>query len=280
MTAPKRSYPTEFGRFYDRLLKKEAVQASALGRQVATGRYAPNPSITNIMKMMDEGWKPGYYAKLVAEFAASNLDYLVNQRQQYGSITGTQRNVNDLKAVPNQDHPNAAIGDNIHAAIDAEVNGEPIPPLVTITAQRMFVQWLEFRKQYAPQIERTEYTVWSYKHGYAGTGDLLWLKDGERWAIDTKSGTRVQPKVGLQCSAIQFADVILSDTDDSEMPMPPVQRIGVLHIRPRSIRLYEIKKADKAFEAFLACKTLFDWVRYDKDDTIGDVVTKVVAETK
>ncbi len=272
MTNPKRSFKNEFGRFYNHPSMEST--SSALGSLVAQGRYQPNPSITNIMKQHDEGFLPGFYAKQVAEFAADNLDSLVEQRDKFG------RDVvfGQLRAIPDRQHPNAAIGDNVHDAINSWCIGEPIPPLLTTTAENMFLQWLRFVKVYQPQIERSEYTVWSYEHGYAGTGDLLWIKDGERWVIDVKSGVRVQPKVAMQNAAIKHADVILADEEGQpERPMPKIDKLGVLHVRPRSIKLYELERTDEAWSAFLGCKALFDWVRFDQQLTLGEPKVKTEA---
>ncbi len=227
------------------------------------------------MKMMDEGFLPNYYAKQVAEFAADNLDTLVERTKQFGRDTV----FGELKAIPHRVHPNGPIGDEVHDAIDDHTNGRPINPLTTITAQRMFAQWLNFREQYKPEIVRTEFTVWSYKHGYAGTGDLMWRKDGELWIIDAKTGTRIQPKVAMQDAAIQHGDVILADDEQgTEEPMPWIENLGVLHIRPRSVRLFRLERTEEAWDAFLACKTLFDWKRWWQDEAVGSMVVQTKTE--
>lgn len=223
--------------------------------------YSPKPSITNIIGMLPKDFLAPWYAKLVAEYAIENLENLQGIVRKFGP----QVAIGTLKAIPNQPHPNAAIGDEVHAAIDALVKGEPATPLTTHTAVNMFAQFVHFLEVRRPDISRTEYTVWSYEHGYAGTGDLL--MDGE--VVDVKTGTDVHPEVALQTTAISHADVILSPQGD-ESPMPSITGHGVLHVRPRSVKLYKLYKTEEAFETFLAAKRIFDWRRFDADLVFGE----------
>lgn len=254
MTAPKASFQTNFGRFY-------AHPSMAVNPAIG---YAPNPSITNIIGMMDKKFLPPWYAKLVAEYAVDHLDAIAWQVEKFGRDTA----VGVLKSVPSRSNTAAAIGDEVHAAIDEYYsNGFDSPVFSTPTATAMFRQFREFNASFEPEILRTEYTVWSYRYGYAGTGDLLFRKDGKLWIVDTKTGKGIHPEVAMQTAAILNADVILEE-DGTESPMPVADEIGVLHVRPRSARLYQLGNRQEAFTAFLACKTLFDWQRFHAESVI------------
>lgn len=263
MTDPVNSFHTNFGRFYAHpKFALERLRRSAIGAQVGEVRnndpYAPRPSVTNIIGMMHKDFLAPFYAKLVAEYAVENLEALQGTLKRFGPKVA----VGMLKALPNQSHPNAAIGDEVHAWIDALIKDEPTTPLTTNTAGNMCAQFVNFLDVARPDIVRSEYTVWSYEHGYAGTGDLMWnLWDG-LWIVDTKTGNNVHPEVALQTSAIAHADVIL-DANGNEHPMPAAGVQGVLHVRPRSVKLYQLYKTDEAWETFLACKRIFDWKRFD-----------------
>jgi hypothetical protein len=231
--------------------------------------------------MMDEGFKPDYYAKLVAEHAVTNLDQIRYQVDKFGP----QVAIGALKAIPSQPNANAGIGDEIHLAIDQWCgNPDNDPVFTTVTAAHMYEQWLNFVKKHPVEILRSEFTVWSYKYGYAGTGDLLWrdLTDGRTGLIDTKSGNNVYPKVAMQTSALAHGDVIIHD-DGTEEPMIPVDFQGVMHIRPRSVKLYQLQETDQAFKAFLACRELFEWQALYKPNTIPEdpmVLTQYVKGEK
>ena len=279
MTAPLRSYDTNFGRFYSHpsVAPKPASRWPDESEEVETP-YSPKPSITNIMKMLDEAFLPGYHSKLVAEYAVDNIDQLADWLHEHPD--GRQTLISELKAVPLEPHPNAAIGDEVHNAIDRDIKGEETgPPLSTITAKRMFAQWLHFKAVRKPRIIQSEFTVWSYEYGYAGTGDLLWEDEDGVWIVDTKTGNRIYPKVAMQTAAAQHADVIL-DGDGNEHSMVKAGNLGVLHIRPMSAKLYKIEHADEAWGAFLACKRLFDWTRYCKESSIGGVMANTAADVK
>jgi hypothetical protein len=145
----------------------------------------------------------------------------------------------------------------------------------------MFEQWKHFRAVYPMEIVRSEYTVWSYKHGFAGTGDLMWQTADGLWIVDTKSGNRVYPEVALQTTAAAHADVLLDALgNESQMPLAAVQ--GVMHVRPRSVKLYRLERTEEAWETFLAAKRIFDWKRFDADLVIQDdpFVTQFVKESK
>lgn len=257
MTAPARSFYTQFGRFYAH--PSSGVQ-SALGRQdFGNERYDPKPSITNIISVINEEFLPGYYAKLVATHAVEHLDQLVYSVKRFGPDVA----IGQLKAVPNQGNDAAAIGDEVHAAVDKLHRGEVTEEFETVTAQHMFDSYRAFCRNYTDyyKVDTTEYTVWNYQYGYAGTGDLLCTINGETWVIDIKTGNRVYPKVGLQTAAISHGEVIIDD-NGTEIPMVTVHRHGVLHVRPRSTTLYELKDSDVSWEAFKAAKTIFDWKRF------------------
>lgn len=264
MTNPLNSFQTNFGRFYAHPSSGLSNPQALLASQDMSNPYSPKPSVTNIIGMMDKKFLPAFYAKLVAEHAVANLETIRYQAETFGPEVA----IGSLKTVPNMPNRNASIGDEIHAAIDSYVQGVPVTEFATSTAEAMYRQWLGFIRDTPIDIVRSEFTVWSYKHGYAGTGDLMWRHAGKLWIVDTKSGNRVYPEVAMQTSALAHADVILdSDGNESEMPASDFQ--GVMHIRPRSVRLYRLDRTDEAFETFLACKRLFDWKRFDAPKVIG-----------
>lgn len=235
--------------------------------------FSPRPSITNIIGVMDEGFLPGYYARLVAEYAVENLSGLNYQVAKFGPEIAT----NALKAIPSRPNPASAIGDEVHDAIDLFCHGEikPYEDFATPTARNMFRQWRHFYDSARPEIIASEFTVWSYKHGYAGTGDLMVRWRDDAWIWDTKTGNRIYAKTAMQCAALANADVILTD-DGRELPMPKTDKIGVLHVRPMSVKLYELQHPFAAFDAFLGLKRAFDWRRFWKDTSVP---LKPIAET-
>lgn len=267
MTAPLRSFYTDFGRFYQH---PSSGVSSSIGQAAygldGEGPFSPKPSVTNIISLMNEDFLPKYYARLVATYAAEHLAEISYQAEKFGNdvVIGT------LQAVPNRPHPSAAIGDEVHAAIDGYFHGELPESFQNVTSQHMFERFVTFMDAEKPNVTYTEFTVWSYSHGYAGTGDLMWVdSEGKLWIVDTKTGSSIWPKVAMQCIALARADVLL-EADGTETPMPKVDKIGVLHLRPRSAKLFELQHADEAFNAFLGLKAAFDWKRHHASITIPE----------
>ena len=83
----------------------------------------------------------------------------------------------------------------------------------------------------------SEITVWSEKYHYAGTLD--WYaratpRNGAPYVIlgDTKTGKSVYSDVGMQISALHFADYGF-DKNGDQFELPKAESFGVLHVRPR-----------------------------------------------
>lgn len=255
-----RTFKTDFGRFYSH--PKSGIEDLSY-----EGQYRPNPSVTNVMKVLDEGFLPGLYAKKVAEYVVSNLDVVAHNLSTFGS----QVTVGTLKAIPDQPHPNSAIGDEVHDAVELWLTGRnpPEPEFATITAKRMFHSFQGFVTAHCPITVRSECTVWSYQHGYAGTADLLWdiPSLGGLGMVDMKTGARIWSKTGMQTAALANADTLIA-VDGSETKMPEIKWQGILHVRPMSTKLYVLDHVEQNFRAFLACLTLFNWTRLHKGSVI------------
>lgn len=114
-------------------------------------------------------------------------------------------------------------------------------------------------------VEAAEITCLHRRLGYAGTADLMiWLPTGpgrilELWLIDfktsaTRSAKDVYPENTQQLAALRYCETVLLP-DDTELPMPKIQRTGVLNLRAKSHALVEMpagRDAHKAFRGALA----------------------------
>jgi hypothetical protein len=126
------------------------------------------------------------------------------------------------------------------------------------SAKWMWQTWLKFVDAYKPQFTGSEFTVWSNRHGYAGTADFSAHIFGWHVLVDIKTGKYPYPEVAMQLAAIANADFILG-ADGTESPIPHYDRYAVLHLRPRGARLHPVDKIPEAFQSFLALKQVFDW---------------------
>jgi len=249
MTAPALSVPTANGRYYVRPGKGDSV-----------------PSITNIIGKKDKPGLKYWAAKSAATYASENREKLATLTEQ--EAWQLVRNAPFAR----QDDSPAAIGDIVHGYIERYVGGDgPAHEEVEQshhTVKWMWVHFIKFVEQYKPEFTGSEFTVWSDKHGYAGTADLSFRIGQFHVLCDTKTGNRVYPETAMQLAALANADVILS-TDGTEAPVPAYDRYAVLHLRPRSATLVPVENIEAAFKTFLALKEVFDWDIQYADRTLG-----------
>jgi hypothetical protein len=260
MTAPKRAFDTDYGRYY-----RHPKMAATV------------PSITNIKRQKNNPAINGAMVRKVSEYAADNWDKLtpLDRGERIQLIKGSQYAKN----------PASRIGDIVHAWVDGFIRTKESPwecePIILqtgeevyykdapITARRMWRQFEGFNAHYEPKFLDSEFTVWSHAHNYAGTGDWIAEIRGITVLADTKTGKGVYPDVGLQLAALAYADVVLTD-DGDEIPMFKWDRLAVLHLRPTQSRLLPVVNPEACFQAFLGLKENLNWDVEFQDKIIVD----------
>lgn len=248
MTAPAMSFNTDNGRYYGHPVNKASV-----------------PSVTNIKRQKNMPAINGSNIRKVAEYAVDNWDRIKD-------LTRDEK-VSLIKESAYAKNPASRIGDIVHAWVDVWIRTEVHPrdaePIVLsdgevvnfqdapLTARRMWKQYEGFNNHRKPTYTNSEFTVWSYQYGYAGTADFSavvsdWLVLG-----DTKTGKGAYPDTGLQLAALACADVIVNP-DGTESEMPKYQRCAILHLRPTYHRFIPVANIESCFKAFLGLKASFD----------------------
>jgi hypothetical protein len=237
-----------------------------LAQDTDNGRYYTDPaggpalvSVTNVLgtAVAKHALIP-WAVKLTTEHVLDNLAE-VNNRVDDDRLALTK----EIKAVHRSVKETAAdLGDRIHTASEAHVLGSPVaddPEVAPYLAQ--LVRWLTmWGVDLDNHVEATEITVFHRRLGYAGTADLLiWLPTGpdrvmELWLIDyktsaTRSAKSVYPENTLQLAALRYAETVLLP-DDTDAPMPAIQRTGVLNLRAKSHALVEMPAGREAHAAF------------------------------
>ena len=237
-----------------------------LAQDTPQGRYYTDPaggpalvSVTNVLStaVAKQALIP-WAVKLTTEHLLDNLAE-VNARIDDDRPTLTK----EIKAVHREVKEAAGnLGDRIHTAAEQHVLGAPVaddPEVAPYLAQ--LVLWLTmWGVDLDEHVEATEITVFHRRLGYAGTADLLiWLPTGpggamELWLIDyktsaTRSAKSVYPENTLQLAALRYAETVLLP-DDTDAPMPTIQRTGVLNLRAKSHALVEMPAGRDAHAAF------------------------------
>ena len=247
MTAPAMSESTDNGRYYRHPTQKAMV-----------------PSITNVLRTEDKPNINGSKVRKAVQYMVENRDRLttLTEDEQVRLGVGTQYQAN----------PASRIGDIVHAWVDQYIKtGNPpwdCDPIdyrgelisykdAPITARRMWRQFEGWRDKHNPNFIAAEFTVWSYKHGYAGTADFSAQVGQWLVIVDNKTGAGVYPETGKQLAALAFADVMLTVQGD-EYPLPKFDRAAVLHLRPTYSRFIPVDNLESCFQAFLGLKANFD----------------------
>lgn len=216
----------------------------------------PLVSVTTALKVLDKPQLVGWAKRETAACAVRNLE-MVNQLVATG---GPDAAIAWLKTIPDYIRDTAAdLGTRVH--ILAEKMGMFGVPDATEEEAPFVAQYRHFLDLYQPEILKVEFKVCSLTHRYAGTADLLARIGGETWLIDFKTGTGIYPETALQLAGLGFADFMGWAEDPKQYPIPPIDRYGVLHLRPDRFDLVPYAVSHDTFEQFLRCLRLYEWMR-------------------
>ena len=230
------------------------------------------PGVTSVLNMMPKPFLKAWAAKMVATEAVEGLANWqpLAQRDPQGAI-------DYLKRTPERNTRGAAdVGTAAHGIFEAMIRGEAIgqitPDLLPFVAQ-----YGDFLNTVQPKLLMAEQTVWSDKHGYAGSFDVLAEIQGEKcWGDNKTTRSGVYPEVALQLSAYSHADFIL-DEDGEQHLLPEAHRGVVIHVRPEGWALYEVPIGEEIFEVFLHLRQIFAWDAISRQ-IVGKPVLKGAAK--
>lgn len=235
------------------------------------------PGVTSVLNMLPKPFLKFWASKVTAETAVENL----------GSIVSIAMNdpagaVDYLKRAPDRFTANAAgNGTEVHDLYERLAKGEDVNERRLHPDLKPYLQhFREFEAEFEPEFVFLEETVWSEKHGYAGSFDFMaWINDpdaeGGRVLVigdwkTTRSG--VHEEVALQLAAYKHADFILK-ADGEEVPIPAEIEAGVVvHARPEGWQVVPARIDEEVFENFLTLRRVFDWDRNVKKTVLGDPV--------
>ncbi len=228
-------------------------------------------SVTTLLKALSKDGLIYWSARMVAEGAVARLEEWLRIRDEEGDEAA----VRWLRGLPWESRDKAAdVGSAIHGAIEAAVKGTE-PPRWPTRHEGFRRQFERFLDAYRPEWLSSEATVFSRTHGYAGTLDFTARIAGVTYLGDLKTGERIYDEVALQLAAYRYADWIDLE-DDVEHPMPQVEKVAVLHLRPNGFQLREVDADQAAFAYFLHITQAYRFqVEVAKASRIGDLVTPV-----
>ena len=99
-------------------------------------------------------------------------------------------------------------GTQVHEAAEKLVEGEEISWMdeygrakYSQIVWEMILKFAEFWKTYKPELISSEQFVWSDKHKFAGTADIVCKMNGETWLIDIKTSNSIHKSYDLQLAS-------------------------------------------------------------------------------
>lgn len=253
MTNPKYARDTERGRYYS---------DPTGGPDLVSVTNVIDTAVNKSMALVPWG------VKVTVEHVLDNV--LDIARRVLTDRTGLTK---EIKALHREAKERAAdLGDRVHSAAEARVLGAPIPddPEVAPYVAQLDAWLASWNVDLNEHIEATEITCLHRRLGYAGTADLMiWLPTGparrlELWLIDykssaTRSAKSVYPENTLQLAALRYCESVLLP-DDTEEPMPPIERTGVLNLRAKSHALVPMPAGRDAHRAFRGALETTRWL--------------------
>lgn len=232
----------------------------------------PFVSVTTALKIIDAPELKQWLMNQTAMSAMLHLGELIGIPVEDGV-----KQIRDYRFPETVRDEAAALGTRVHTLSDMPLGasqidskGFEIPSGVIpyLEAYRGFTDWLS---AHGGVIISSEKAVWNKTEGYAGTYDRLIRFDCEchrgLWCVDLKTGKHWYDWYALQLVAYSYAEYIVLPDDPTLYPMPQVDRMAILHLRPdayedepmRSWRLVEYPTTGRDWIAFLAALELYRW---------------------
>lgn len=181
-------------------------------------------------------------ARCAAELAVNEWDALAGLpvADRLGRLTDAPNAARDAAAVR---------GTRVHALADRLVNDEEVPVPEDLAGH--VEACVRFLDDWNVLKVATERPVYHEKYMYAGTFDLIADLGDDRWLLDFKTN-KSGPfgDTAFQLAAYRYATHYLRE-DDAVVPMPPVDRCGVVWLRSDGYDLYPYHADLDVFRQFL-----------------------------
>ncbi|MFC7983863.1 hypothetical protein [Streptomyces sp. NPDC057336] len=246
-------------------------------RDTAQGRYysdpAGGPDLVSVTNVIDTAVNKTH--SLIPWGVKVTVEYILDRWNVLTSRVANDRLgvTREVKAVHIDVREQAAdLGTRVHNGAEAKVLGAPVPADEEVEPYLDQLDlWLRsWNVDLAKHIEATEITCLHRRLGYAGTADLMiWLPTGpdgqlELWLIDykssaTRSAKSVYKENTLQLAALRYCESVLLP-DDTEQPMPRIERTGVLNLRASSHALVPMPADRTAHRAFRGALETTRWL--------------------
>lgn len=168
-------------------------------------------------------------------------------------------------------------GTAVHLAIEAFINGTPMPDELTTEDELACAiaaeEYLKSRKDY--QIIHTELTILNFSQGYAGTLDTFGHEHGETSIEDWKTSSAIHVEHAVQQLAYQKGEWAVVDKEPIKtrgksegwvgrvIPWKGADNLRLVHITPEKAEPYTIRREvwPMLWNAFKCAKWMYGFQR-------------------
>jgi hypothetical protein len=180
---------------------------------------------------------------------------------------GEEAAVKWIASLPDYQRDQAAdLGSSVHTMAEQIARGGD---LTVGELEAPYIEaYRDFLEREKPTGVRVERMVFNFAVGYAGTLDLLArIRSAPGTSLlDIKTGNSaggVWPETRLQLAAYRYAEFVGVPGDRKKYPMPEINQVFVLHLRPdryaEGWRLVEYPVDEADFEAFGHALAIYRW---------------------
>lgn len=209
----------------------------------------------------------------------ATADAAVNRWDELAELPPAAR-VDALRRARYEDKDRAANkGTAVHGFAERLIGGEAVQAPDELAGH--VEAYARFLDEFAVKPVHVEFSIASYRYGYAGTGDLIAdiTHDGKtrRLLMDIKTNrSGIFGETSLQLAAYRFADVLI--TRDGEQAMPPVDGCAAIHVRGDGYSLIPVTAEAEQHRAFLYVQQVARWAK-ESSDLVGAAVVPPTAST-
>jgi hypothetical protein len=178
-------------------------------------------------------------------------------------------------------------GTQVHNAIEAFLNGEDIKWIddygnarYSLDIWKMILKFAEFWNTHKPELVASEYHLFSDKHEYAGTADLIVRFKEKLWLLDIKTSNSLHTSYDLQLASYAKA---WNETHDEA-----IEKTGIIwlkaatrgegkkdKIQGKGWELKIIDDIDKNFDMFLKIYDIFKLENPDSEPAFLTLPTSI-----
>jgi len=186
---------------------------------------------------------------LVKWAANSAADLACDEWEQLAELPLSERRKRIAGAPDAKRNAAAVKGTRIHALADPLARGKEVAVPEELAGH--VEACVRFLDEWDVQTQWAESPVYHEKYLYAGTLDLIATVAGETWLLDWKtSASGAYGDTAFQLAAYRHATHMI-DLDGEVIPMPQVDRCGVIWLRSDGYELYPYDADQSVWRQFL-----------------------------